>query len=169
MKRIVIIGAGYAGVSAAKELERLNPQLTIVLIHRLYYFFHTVGTPRIGSKDSQWASHLVIPLDHLFSQPQNRIITANVTAIYSDRLELDRSVDGDTTMTFDYAILCMGSAYNVPIKIQEHEPEKAISLLHAFHDKIQAAEKVLIVGAGLAGLVFDDRLDSSEIGICRRN
>ncbi len=152
--KVVIIGAGYAGVSAARELERLEPKLTIILIHRLQYFFHTIGTPRVGSKDPNWASHLIIPLDSLFNQPQNKVINANVTAIYSNKLELDRMIDGERSLNFDHAILCMGSAYNIPVKMQEDDPKKAISLLHLFHDKIQAAQKILVIGAGLAGLVI---------------
>ncbi len=53
---------------------------------------------------------------------------------------------------FDYLVIATGSSYAFPGKIAELEGSKAIGLYNNLQEKIQQAQKILIIGGGAVGV-----------------
>jgi NADH dehydrogenase FAD-containing subunit len=153
---IVIVGGGYAGTEVAQLVEKKCPKEKLILIHPMDYSYHSLGSVRTAANPS-FSDHVLVPLDKLFKQPQNKIIKAKVTAIHANNVELDRIVDLDGVASqqihFDYAVLAMGSSYSIPFKCEEESTIQAKKLLNEFSEKIKLSNKIVIAGSGPVALV----------------
>ena len=110
-KNIVIIGAGYAGVHAAKKLAKKykkDDTVTITLIDR--HSYHTMMTEL-----HEVAAHRVEPeaiqfdLRRLFNRTKVNLVTDNVTHVDHDKKKV---LTEDGEYDFDYLILGMGGEPN---------------------------------------------------------
>jgi NADH dehydrogenase len=104
--RVVIVGAGFAGLSAARQLEhRQDVQITILdkSNHHLFQpLLYQVATG--GLNPSEIAS----PIRTLFREsPRTTVLLGGMTAI--NRVERTLEVDGGRmTLAYDYLILSVG-------------------------------------------------------------
>lgn len=110
-KQIVIIGAGYAGVHAAKKLAKQykkDDSVEITLIDR--HSYHTMMTEL-----HEVAAHRVEPdaiqfdLKKLFNRTKVKLVTANVDHVDHKKKEV---VTEQATFHYDYLILGMGGEPN---------------------------------------------------------
>src|SRR5690625_2316482 len=110
-KNIVIIGAGYAGVHAAKRLAKKykrDESVSITLIDR--HSYHTMMTEL-----HEVAAHRVEPdaiqfdLRRLFNRTKVNLVTDNVTHVDHEK-KVVQTENG--TYSFDYLILGMGAEPN---------------------------------------------------------
>jgi NADH dehydrogenase len=110
-KDIVLIGAGYAGVHAAKKLAKKfkkDDDVTITLIDR--HSYHTMMTEL-----HEVAAHRVEPdaiqfdLRRLFNRTKVKLVTDNVTHVDHDKKKV---ITETGEFNFDYLILGMGGEPN---------------------------------------------------------
>ena len=110
-KNIVIIGAGYAGVHAAKKLAKKykkDPSVSITLIDR--HSYHTMMTEL-----HEVAAHRVEPdaiqfdLRRLFNRTKVNLVTDNVTHVDHKKKQVTTE-HGE--FPYDYLILGMGGEPN---------------------------------------------------------
>lgn len=120
--KVRIIGAGYAGVRAALDLDRRlqrRPDVKITLVDKRPY--HQLVTesyrPAAGSTQSK---ALTIPLQHIFSDTRVRVMQGEVTQIKV--AEGRFLLDGDKVLGFDRLIVAPGSQpeyFSIP-GVEEH-------------------------------------------------
>ena len=134
--QIVILGAGYAGVTLTRRLESmLPPDVDLVVVdeaetHLVKHEVHRV-IRRPGVADA-----IQVPLSELFERARVRI--DRVTGL--DRESRTVHLDGGDDLTYDYAAVCLGSVtadYGIP-GVAEHglpllSVEDALEIRTAFH------------------------------------
>ena len=115
-KRIVILGAGYAGIEAAQSLNkkfRKNPEVHIDLIndrdkHVLLTELHEVAGNRVGK------SGVEVSLDQLFENTKVNIVNDKIIDFDLDNNKISSS---DQVYEYDHLVLGVGSEptfYNIP-------------------------------------------------------
>lgn len=113
-KRIVILGAGFAGVEAARELARLLPDESngeIVLVSRNdYLLFTPMLTEAVGGGIQP--HHIIVPLQSYSHFKRVKRIISEVKGI--DLRTRTVSLEGAETekITADHLIVCLGSSAN---------------------------------------------------------
>ncbi len=141
MKRVVVIGGGFAGSLAAKKLENW---FKVVLIDSKDYFEYTPGILRVITEPFRAGKLQVKHKDYL---KKTKIIVRKVKS--ADR---NFVVVRGRKISFDYLVICSGSRYNLQIK--EDNILLAIRVRHLFNafEKLKKAKSVLIIGGGLVGV-----------------
>ena len=169
-KNIVIIGAGYAGVHAAKKLAKKykkDPSVSITLIDR--HSYHTMMTEL-----HEVAAHRVEPdaiqfdLRRLFNRTKVKLVTDNVTHVdYQSKVVTTEHA----SFSFDYLILGMGGepndfgtpgvgehgftlwSWEDAVRLREHI-EKTVRKAATIHD--DAVRKAMLTftvcGSGFTGI-----------------
>ena len=110
-KNIVIIGAGYAGVHAAKKLAKKykkDESVSITLIDRHSYHtmmteLHEVAAHRVEPSDIQF------DLRTLFNRTKVKLVTDNVTNVDHEKKVVTTE---NGSFSYDYLILGMGGEPN---------------------------------------------------------
>ena len=141
MKKVVVIGGGFAGSYLAKKLEK---NFNVVLIDAKEYFEFTPGILRTIVEPEHIRKVQVMHSHYLKSA---KIIVGNVKEV-SDSFVL---VNG-RKVKFDYLVICSGSSYSLPIKEKEVVIATRAKHLRDCYDKLCVAKKVLIIGGGLVGV-----------------
>jgi NADH dehydrogenase len=154
--RVAVLGAGYAGVTVARRLEKSLPDdVEIVVVddsgdHLVRHEVH-----RLIRRPS-FAEDIQIPLGDLLDHAT--IHRDRVTRVDPDENRIDLA-DGDS-MEYDYAAVCLGAEtafYDLP-GVEEHatplrEVEDAHAVRAAFLDLIEGGGgRVVVGGAGLSGI-----------------
>lgn len=169
-KNIIIIGAGYAGVNAAKKLARKfkkDDSVSITLIDR--HSYHTMMTEL-----HEVAAHRVEPdaiqfdLRRLFNRTKVNLVTDNVTHVDHDRKKVTTE-HGE--YNYDYLVLAMGAepndfgtpgvkehaltlwSWEDAVKMREHI-EKTVAKAAMEHDqeKRRAMLTFTVCGSGFTGI-----------------
>jgi len=152
--RVVVLGAGYAGLTLARRLESALPDTADLVVvdesdaHLVQHELHRViRRPAV-------ADAITVPLDDVLDRATVR--TARVEALDRDarRVHLD-----DGTLEYDYAAVCLGAEtafydlpgveeYGLPLKRLDH----AYRVRDAALDACEADGRVVVGGAGLSGV-----------------
>jgi NADH dehydrogenase FAD-containing subunit len=139
---VAVIGGGYGGSTAAKALDDIAD---VLLVEPRDMFVHNVAALR-ALVDPEWTSRLFLPYDRLLVRGQvihDRAVRVDATEVTLGSGERIRA---------DYVVLATGSAYPFPAKVDVHDSETAKAKLRSTHDALLAADAVLLLGAGPAGL-----------------
>ncbi|QBO35974.1 NAD(P)/FAD-dependent oxidoreductase [Periweissella cryptocerci] len=170
-KNIVVVGAGFAGVFAAKHLAKglkKNDDYQIILVDRHSYFtymteLHEVATKRVEPK------HIQYDLQHLFGRRKNvSLVTADVTKIDKENKTISTTAG---EISFEKLVLTVGGESNdfgTPgVKEFGHEMwsmEQALDLRHhieaivaegagSLDPKVREAKLTFaVVGSGFTGV-----------------
>jgi len=108
VKRIVVLGAGFGGMQASIELERLfrqDPDIEIVLVNDQNYFLFTPLLPQIASSYIN-PRHIVQPVRDIRGRRRFRFLRDDVRAIdlSARRIEL-----ASASLPYDYLVVALGS------------------------------------------------------------
>lgn len=141
MKKVVIIGGGFAGVYVARALEQT---FEVTLIDTKNYFEFTPGILRT-IVEPQHMNKIQVP--HRTYLRKAHIIIGNVQEITKRWVRIKRK-----KIEFDYLVICTGSSYSLPIKEQQVVIATRARNLHVAHQNLQNAKNVLIIGGGLVGI-----------------
>lgn len=160
--RIVVCGAGYAGVTLAKQLERaLEDEIVLVDQHPYHLIQHELH--RVIRRP-ELADVISLPLDSLFDQVDVR--KERIEEI--DRKErVVRTDSGD--ISYDYAAICLGAEtnyYGLP-GVETHSiPLKRLEDAAAIRESVEDGTRIVVGGAGLSGVqvagelaAFDSEVD----------
>ena len=169
MKRIVILGAGFAGMEAATVLDRElggSPDYEITLVNQNNYFMFTPLLPQIPSSFIN-PRHIVQPVRDIRGPRQYRFVRAVVEGLDLAQHAVRLST---STVEYDYLVLALGSQRNdfgVP-GVAEHTKdfktlEDAVTLREHLLDLCEHADHTtdatargrmltfLVVGGGYTG------------------
>ena len=141
MKKVVIIGGGFAGSKAAKKLQK---HFDVTLIDGKNFFEFTPGILRTIVKPEH-IKKLQIP--HRNYLKKTKVVFGTATEVTRNTVKA-----GKESYPYDYLLVCAGSDYSTPIK--EHNIVSATRGFHlvSFHKKLKDSRDVLIIGGGLVGV-----------------
>ena len=153
MKKIMIIGAGFAGLSAAKRLSRSGLALEITLFDRKEQFNFLPLVPDCIGRGIN-SKFLVNDVVNLCRKSKIRFIRQEVTSV---DLATEQIWTGSTTYVYDYLVIASGSqpnffsnpdaqAYGHPLN-NVMDIQGIISCL-----KERSFENLIICGAGYTGV-----------------
>lgn len=167
--KIVILGAGYAGMFLATNLEH-NDNYEIILVdrnpyHQLLQEIHLVAT---GFRTTD---QILIPIPYLIKGKEIKYIKASVNEIFADRNEV--ILDGHT-VRYDILVICLGSSvkyFNIQGAETNTLPLRSITDAEAIYKKLRILfnnrnngdgninsqiekeeKKIIIVGGGATGV-----------------
>ena len=107
MPQIVILGAGFGGLFAAKRLARVEAAVTVVDRHNYHLFqplLYQVATAGLPPSDIAW------PIRSILSRQKNTsVLLDEVTDIDAERREVILRND---SLAFDYLIVATGSTHS---------------------------------------------------------
>lgn len=142
MKRVVIIGGGFAGARIAKRLEE---GFEVTLIDTKDYFEFTPSVPRLLIEPRK-SSNIQIKHSGYLRKARflhDRVISINKKLVITEK---------DNKLPYDYLIICSGSKYNEPFKEEGVFLSDRSSHIISSSKKLKKAKKVLIIGGGLVGV-----------------
>ena len=136
-KRIVIIGAGFAGINVAQNLANTDYQITIIdkANHHLFQpLLYQVATAALSPGD------IAVPIRSVFTRQKNvKIILGEVTTINKKEREVTL-LDG-AVIPFDYLIVATGAKYNY---FGNDQWEKNAPGLKSLNDALTIRERILL-------------------------
>ena len=107
LPRIVIVGAGFGGLQAAKALRKLPGELTVVDRNNYHLFqpmLYQVATAGLSPDD------IAMPVRQILSKQQNTtVLMAEVTGI---DVQKQRVLMGEQALDYDYLIIATGASNN---------------------------------------------------------
>src|ERR687886_375695 len=113
--RVVILGGGFGGLTAARKLERILPahSAKVTLINDVNFMLYTPLLPGAAAGTLE-PRHVVIPLREELRRTE--VVLGRVTGLDADRSTLLlHSADGrDEELRYDHLILALGSVTRVP-------------------------------------------------------
>ncbi|QIB74140.1 FAD-dependent oxidoreductase [Halogeometricum borinquense] len=155
--RVLVLGAGYAGVTVARRLEScLPPDVELIVVdesesHLVQHEVHRV-IRRPGLAET-----IRVPLTELFDRAAVRV--ARVKGL--DREARTVHLDGGETLDYDYAAVCLGAGtayYGLP-GVEAHSlPLKRVADATAIRESFLSAMDegdtltAVVGGAGLSGV-----------------
>ncbi|XP_062926698.1 ferroptosis suppressor protein 1-like [Mobula hypostoma] len=142
---VVIVGGGFGGIAAAKQLS--NYRIPYTLIDIKYAFHHNMGALRASVQEG-FAKKTFISYDPTFKANYKQ---GKVSAI--DLKDQDVIMENGEVIHYSYLILATGSTGPFPGKLIEPvSRETAIQMYEDLVKEIQKADTIVVVGGGLAGV-----------------
>ncbi|MBI3334539.1 FAD-dependent oxidoreductase [Candidatus Pacearchaeota archaeon] len=141
MKRVVIIGGGFAGSTIARQLEGI---FSVTLIDTKDYFEFTPGILRTLVEPDH-AKHVQVL--HRKYLKYAKFILGEVTNVTHASVWVEKQ-----KIPYDYLVICAGSTYALPIKESNLVMATRGHHLHAAHTRLQKAQRILVIGGGLVGV-----------------
>ncbi|OOZ38403.1 NAD(P)/FAD-dependent oxidoreductase [Solemya elarraichensis gill symbiont] len=135
MKKITIIGAGFAGLKAVRELRKLDKSVEITLVSPVAELHYLPGIIWIPSGRRQ-REDLVVPLDNFFSRMRVNFHQGNVTGLRDG----GRIVETDNgEISNDGLIIASGGRFIKKLPGIEHAitPCEGISAAEKIRDRLK--------------------------------
>ncbi|MEE1940697.1 FAD-dependent oxidoreductase [Streptomyces sp. TRM 70361] len=144
-RRIVVLGAGYAGLSAAL---RLAPHHRVVLVAPGGDFTERIRLHELAAGGRESVGH---PLSRLLAGTGIRHVPARATAL--DPATREVTTDGGDVLGYDRLVYALGSRTRTPGDaagdVRVHTPETAAAL----HARLRGGPgRLTVVGGGLTGI-----------------
>jgi len=126
-RRVVVIGGGFAGATAARSIKLQSPQTQVVLIERKSHYtacpfsnLVIAGERKITAQQFSWQA---------LSRTGVEVITANVTDVDTDRREV--KLQDNSRIDYDRLVLAPGIALRFDA-IEGYNEQAATILPHAW-------------------------------------
>lgn len=140
--RVVIVGAGYGGMTVARALQG---QADVTVIDPRDAFVNIAGAPRAIARPD-WAENIFFPLSKVVDGGSH--VQGRVVAVDSRGVDLASGERIDA----DYIVLATGSTYPYPVNPASDSTATALADFRHAHENLAAAQHVLILGGGPVGL-----------------
>jgi len=147
MKKIVIIGGGFAGSLIAKKLEK--EKFEVILIDTKNYFEFTPSILRTIVEPQHIKKIQVIHSHYLH---KTRVIVGEVKEISKEKVKVRYPNNSKKTIDFDYLVIASGSSYNLPMKEKNVVISTRANVLRDCYEKLCKSKEILIIGGGLVGV-----------------
>lgn len=147
---VVVLGGGYGGINAAKALDDVAD---VTLVAPSDSFVHNVAAWR-ALVEPEWLDRIFFPYERLLHR--GRFLRDRAVEADAGRVVLESG----TTLEPDYLILATGSAYPFPAKTDAPDAETARARFRETHAALIEAERVLLIGAGPAGIELAGEIKS---------
>jgi NADPH-dependent 2,4-dienoyl-CoA reductase/sulfur reductase-like enzyme/ferredoxin len=157
IRRVVVIGAGSAGVNAAIEVRKLHPQCEITLLgDEPYDFYNRMAIGKLVSEATAIDKLYLMPRDWATARRIRYLRGVSATAI--DRTKQEVRTDRGEAIPYDRLLLATGAQSFVP-EIEGFGLEGTF-VLRTIEDAVQVQQyirrqrchRALIIGGGLLGL-----------------
>jgi NADH dehydrogenase FAD-containing subunit len=151
---VVVVGGGYGGYKVAKFLDDVAD---VTLVDKTDAFMHNVAAWR-ALVEPKWLDEIFLPYSRLLANGrfiQDRVVEADGRRV---------TLASGQVLEPDYLVLATGSAYPFPAKIDEPDTASAKARALAAHEALSAAERVLLIGAGPAGIELAGEIKTSFPG-----
>jgi NADH dehydrogenase FAD-containing subunit len=139
---VVVLGGGYSGIKIAKALDDVAD---VTLVAPSDAFTHNSASWR-ALVEPEWLDRIFLPYDRLLHRGQ--FVRDAATAVDGRRVTLASGRELEP----DHLILATGTSYPFPAKIAEPDTATAKARFRDAHRDLLGADRVLVLGAGPAGL-----------------
>jgi apoptosis-inducing factor 2 len=139
---VVVIGGGYGGANVAKSLDDVAE---VVLVEPKDAFVHNVAALR-ALADPSWLPKIFLPYDRLLAH--GRVVQDRAVKVEAGQVTLGSGGQ----LAADYIVLATGSDYPFPAKSDLDVTADAHDKFRGAHAALDAAGRVLLVGAGPVGI-----------------
>lgn len=139
---VVVVGGGYAGAALAHTLDAT---FDVCVVEAKDTFFHSVAALR-GLTQDDWAQRIFLDYSGLLERGQ--VIRDRAVRVDSRGV---RTASG-RWITADFVVLASGSSYPFPAKMDVDDSGSAIARLTETRADLEAAGRVLLLGAGPVGV-----------------
>ncbi|ELZ86049.1 NADH dehydrogenase [Haloferax elongans ATCC BAA-1513] len=153
--RVLVLGAGYAGLTLARDLERRLPaavELTVVNDSPFHLVQHEVHR---AIRRPSVADAIEVPLDEALDRAE--IVVDRVTDI--DRTSRRVHLADSDPLDYDYCAVCLGATtayYDIPGLESHAIPLKSLddaaAIRARYFDACDDGGRVVVGGAGLSGI-----------------
>ena len=181
MKKIVVVGAGFAGLNAILELEkrfRKDPEVSLTLVDREDYHLFTPNLYEVATAEEEFTSvaqvksSVVLPLSQIIGNKAIVFIKGELTELDAQARKLKVGI---RTLEYDYLILALGDRPDFSRVEGAHEHALALGSLpgalrirNALEFAVQSAShevqrdvlRVVVVGGGYVAVKFAGELKS---------
>lgn len=108
--KIVILGGGFAGLSSAKYLKQLNPNLDVILIEKRSSFISCpMSNAWLGGIEDFKYENLTFDYNSSIIQYDYTLINETIVNINKEKKEV---ITSESTIPYDYLIMTLGIDYN---------------------------------------------------------
>lgn len=168
-KSIIVVGAGFAGITAVLALERAlkskKDAYRLILIdrhqHQLYTpsLYEIASIPREMSADAYLQSSILIPIADIIGDKDIEYIKDELAGVYPAAKTIELKERGQ--LDYEYLLLALGSEtnyFNIPGLKEQSFPLKtfddAVRLRNAIEDFLQKKQslRIVVAGAGSTGV-----------------
>jgi nitrite reductase (NADH) large subunit len=157
VRRVVVIGAGVAGVNAAIELRKLHPEGELTLLgDEPYDLYNRMAIGKLVSEATAIEKLYLMPRDWATAKRIRHLRGVSATAI--DRTKREVATDEGEIIPYDRVLLATGAQSSVP-EIEGSDLDGTF-VLRTIDDAVQVQQyirrqrsrRALIIGGGLLGL-----------------
>jgi apoptosis-inducing factor 2 len=141
MKKLVVIGGGFAGALIAKRLQK---HFNLTLIDSKSYFEFTPSILRTLVEPEHAE---LIEVEHTHYLTDARVIVGEVEDVDEEFVYIEAK-----KISYDYLVICSGSKYSLPIKGGGVIIASRGKELRKYSAKLRGSHNVLIIGGGLVGI-----------------
>lgn len=149
--RVVVVGGGYAGAVAARELDGVAD---VTLVEPKDRFVHAAGTLR-AVVDEDWEENVFHSYDKLLTR--GRIMRDSARLVTADKVHLSAT----DVLEADYIVLATGTGYPFPAKFLETDAWVARARLARLRKTIANCTSIMLVGGGPVGVELAGELTSA--------
>jgi apoptosis-inducing factor 2 len=143
-KKVVVIGGGYAGITAASALDDIAD---VTLVDRKSAFFHRIAALR-AAVDPAWTDRPFMPYDRLLRN--GSVVRGAVTDIDPELRQV--TLDTGEVLSFDAAIIATGGEASLPAQFGGTTVNSAAAAMQDHQRRIRGARSIVIVGGGPVGV-----------------
>jgi len=169
MKKVIILGGGFAGSYLAKKLEK---KFTVTLIDQKDYFEFTPSILKVLI-EPEYAKKIQKKYSDFLKDTNiviNKVKKVDEQFVYFDNKKLN----------FDYLFICTGSSYNLPFKDKVVLADRAENILKN-NKKLMDSKRITVIGGGVVGVeliaeildkFYDKKItliESNDTLLCREN
>ncbi len=151
----VIIGAGAAGISAAKTIRKLEPEADIIMVSVDDQVHSRCMLHKYLSHERDEASLSFVPAD--FFETLGITWLKNKEAVHIDTEKQTVLLDDGTELNFDRLLIATGAHSVIPPIVNLREAKNVFGLRNLSDARqirkfAQTADRILILGSGLVGM-----------------
>lgn len=182
-KNIIIVGAGYAGIAAAKGFEK-NPDFNVTLVDRRNYHLYSPNLYEVASAEEEFTTvadlkrSIALPIAEIFKDGSIKFKQAEVKEINPSQNFL---IAGSSKINYDYLVLAGGAAteyygikgakeFSMPLKTLTDALAVRNKLEFVFEAKAMSFKKdfirLVVAGGGYTGCEFAAQLSDFVKILC---